>query len=244
MSLKKVSIIIPVLNEAETIEEVVCRIERLALQLEVELVIIDDGSTDGSTEIIGKLCQNERRLGIFLSSTSGKGSAVARGIEASTGDIILIHDADLEYDQTDIPKLIEPILKGETRFVLGSRTLGAGSYILDRGPENARDAALLNVGSLFLNCLFYGLYGKFLTDPQSMYKIFERRCLDGICLQSTRFDLDWELVCKFVRRGYLPLEIPVTYRGRSVKDGKKLRIWSDGCRALWAIFRYRFSKSF
>lgn len=236
------SIIVPVYNEVESLRGLIDRVERVELPVRKEFILVESGSTDGSRELVAKLAEERGYKAIFEDRPNGKGSAVVRGFEAATGDILLIQDADLEYDPNDYGDLIDPILKGKARFVLGSRHLGAGTWKIRRYDDSKWYAGILNAGSVFFNTVFYALYGVELTDPQTMYKVFRRECLKGIVWESKRFDLDWEIVCKFVRNGHIPLEVPVNYRGRSAAEGKKIKIWPDAWLALRAIVRFRVKK--
>jgi glycosyltransferase involved in cell wall biosynthesis len=234
------SIIVPVYNEAQTLREILRQVEAVSLPVSKEVVLVDSASTDGSREIVQNLCEEFGYKSVMLDACRGKGHAVTQGLQVATGQIILIQDADLEYDPRDYPQLLEPILSGKAVFVLGSRRLGLGTWKIRAYQKSPVYAWILNSGSLVLERLFGFLYGVTLTDPQSMYKIFKRECLEGLELRSQTFNLDWEIVCKFVRKGYYPLEVPVSYRGRSHAEGKKIRIWPDGWLAFKAIIEFRF----
>jgi len=243
----KVSIVIPVFNEVETIEELLRRVlEQPIPGLEKEVVIVESRSTDGTREKIQKFLMDYSHSGvkvklILQESPCGKGHAVREGLQSVTGDIILIQDGDLEYDVRDYPTLLDPILQGKAELVLGSRHLGVGHWKIRRFEENQVKSALLNLGGVFFHSFFNLLYQQRLTDPTTMYKVFRTDCLEGIVLQANRFDFDYELLGKLLRKGYQPYEVPVSYVSRSFKEGKKIRVFRDPWTWLIAIVRYRLS---
>ncbi|HAR42438.1 MAG TPA: glycosyl transferase [Bdellovibrionales bacterium] len=235
----RLSIIIPVLNEARTLPELLRRVNEIDLPVEKEIIIVDNGSTDGSRELIAASVPAVGQGRVLMTAgTRGKGAAVREGLKLATGDIILIQDADLEYSPADYPRLIEPLISRRADFVLGSRFLGVGTWKVRVLPGQPGYSFVLNLGALFLNAVFLALYRVRLTDPQTMFKVFRKSCLDGIVLQSSGFDLDWEILCKLVLAGYRPMELPVSYQARSFQQGKKIRIWADGWSALWAIIKF------
>ena len=241
-SFQLVSIIVPVFNEIKSLRQILDQIDAVRLDgLQKEIILVESGSTDGSTELCKQLATDRSYKLVIEEAPKGKGHAVREGFKHATGQIIMIQDADLEYSPTDYPELLKPIIEHKAQFVLGSRHLGAGTYKI-RSYDNVWYSRVLNVGSIVFNVLFYSLYGIVLTDPQTMYKVFHRKCLEKVHFVSNRFDLDWEIVCKFVRAGFLPMEIPVSYHGRSNSEGKKIRIWPDAYLAARAIFRFRISK--
>src|SRR3990167_7084426 len=218
MSFYKLSILIPVYNEAAYLLEILNRIEAVKIPIDREIILIESGSIDGSTEMVRRLSKERGYKAIFEDRPTGKGSAIIKGFQQVTGTIILIQDADLEYDPRDYPELLAPILKGKTKFVLGSRHSGAKTWKIRKFDDSMWYAGLLNLGSIFFNILFFLLYQLKLSDPQTMYKVFHRDCMHGIKWQSKRFDIDWEIVCKLVRLGYIPIEVPVSYCGRSIAE--------------------------
>lgn len=242
----KVSIIIPVFNEASTVRELLNRVWAQELPgFTKELVIVESNSTDGSRKIVADFTEEKKRDPspcklIFQDRPLGKGFAMREGLAAATGDIILIQDADLEYDVNDYPALLQPIADGRTAFVLGSRHLDVGWKIrhFEKSPWKS---LVLNLGGWFFHGFFNLLYGQRLTDPTTMYKVFRRECLTGLQFSANRFDFDFELLGKLIRSGFHPLEVPVSYSSRGFDQGKKVRVFRDPMTWVIAIIRYRFS---
>ena len=228
----KLTVVIPVYNECGTVEEVLKRVAKAPLRKEV--IVVDDGSDDGSREILERLSENagptdELRI-IFHARNRGKGAAVRTGIARATGDWILIQDADLEYDPRDYPMLLAPLLDGRADVVYGSRFLGGA------GQTRYFQHYLANRFLTFVTNL---LTNQNLSDMETGYKVFRRQVLDGIRLRSNRFEFEPEITAKVARSGYRIYEIPISYNSRSYREGKKIT-WVDGLKALWALFRYRF----
>ena len=240
----KVSIVIPVFNEANTVATLLQQVDDQPLPgLEKELVIVESNSTDGSRQIVQDFCRKKNsplvRL-VLQAKPQGKGNAVRTGLNVCTGDIVIIQDADLEYDVRDYPLLLQPLLDGRTEFVLGSRHLAAGHWKVRHFIDQRLLAFILNLGGVFFNGLFNLLYGQKLTDPTTMFKVFRRDCLKHFQLVSNWFDFDYELLGKLIRSGFLPLEVPVSYQSRSFRGGKKIRVFQDPPTWVWAIIRFRF----
>ena len=236
----RLSVVLPVYNEAKTIRRVLEALDSKKIPgMEIEVVVVESRSTDGSREIVGEY---ERRPGfqvVYQDRPRGKGFAVREGLLRATGEIALIQDADLEYDFLDYEVLLSPILSGRAAFVLGSRH--SGDWKIRRfGRYFLADA--MNLAHWGLVWLINRLYGQSMTDPFTMYKVFRRDCLYGIDFECDRFDFDVELVCKLLRKGYTPLEIPVNYQARSFAEGKKVRIFRDPLTWIKAILKYRFCR--
>jgi glycosyltransferase involved in cell wall biosynthesis len=243
----KLSIIMPVYNEVVTLEEIIQRVRAVDLTvnedgrnplfdspitLEREIVIIDDGSTDGTRAILDRWqaeAAGDLQI-IYHLRNGGKGAALRTGFEHATGDIFVIQDADLEYDPRDYIKLLEPILEGRTPVVYGSRFLG--------GPRSAMSLThtLGNKGVTWLTNL---LYGTILSDMETCYKCFRRDVIANVPLHSRRFEIEPELTAKILKRGYSIFEVPISYNGREFHEGKKLT-WRDGFSAILTLIRYRF----
>ncbi len=223
----KTSIIMPVYNERRTIEEIVRRV--LALPLELEILIVDDASSDGTSEILAGFADARIRI-VQHPRNRGKGAAIRTAIPLATGDVIVIQDADLEYDPAQIPVLLDPIEKGLADVVYGSRFLG--------GPHRVHLFwhFVANQALTFLSNLLNNLN---LTDMETCYKCFRRELLQSIRLRSDRFGFEPEVTAKLARRHARFYEVPISYYGRDYSEGKKIR-WIDGLSALLAIVRFRF----
>ncbi len=238
----KLSIIMTVYNEHNTIEQLLKKVEQVRIKgIKKEIIIVESNSTDGSREIVKKYDKKKGIKTIYEDKPQGKGHAVKEGIKNSTGDIILIQDADLEYDVNDYKELLQPILKGKTQFVLGSRHLNIGSWKIRKFSKEPIKGFVVNICARGLDIIFNILNFVWLTDPQTMYKVFTRSSIKGIKFKANHFDWDWEIVTKLIKRGYKPIEIPVNYKSRSTAEGKKIKFIKDGFRNLWSIIRYRFS---
>jgi glycosyltransferase involved in cell wall biosynthesis len=240
----KLSLIIPVYNEAATAEVLLEQVLALELPgIEKEIVIVESGSTDGTTEIVKRFEGREGVRIVFEAAPHGKGAAVRRGLALVTGDIIAIQDADLEYSVSEYPRLLEPLLKKEADTVFGSRLLSSPERWQFRSFTGREQAygLVVNLGSAMCTQLFNLLYGTRLTDGATMFKIFDKAALAGLELKSNAFDYDWEISAKVARRGMRFVELPVSYVARSRAQGKKIRFWRDAPRVVWAIVKYRFS---
>jgi hypothetical protein len=237
---ERLSVVLPAFEEAQTVRQVIEAVLAKPLRIEKELIIVESGSRDGTREIVREY---EGRPGVKVlleSEPRGKGHAVRTGLAACTGSIVLIQDADLEYDLDDYDALLEPILQGRSSFVLGSRTLGAGDWKVRRFAHGAAAGLLLNLAQVGFAKTFNLLYQQRTTDVNTMFKVFRRACLDGVSLESDGFELDIELVCKLVLAGHAPLEVPVNYVARDFSQGKKIRFLRDAWPGYSAFFKYRF----
>ncbi len=246
MTLSRLSIILPAFNEASTIERVLSEVcAQPVCNLERELIVVESNSSDGTRERIRQFMAAHPAHPIVLIEQSralGKGNAVRAGLARATGDIVLIQDGDLEYDFGDYPALLRPIVEGDASLVLGSRHLSAGSWKIRKFESHPIKAAFINFGGILFHAYFNLLYGQRLTDPTTMFKVFRRTCIENVHLEANRFDFDFELLGKLLRRGYRAFEVPVSYRSRSFKEGKKIRIFRDPFTWLRAITKYRFSR--
>ncbi|MFN2623019.1 MAG: glycosyltransferase family 2 protein [Chthoniobacterales bacterium] len=236
-----ISVLIPVLNEAATIATVVDSALRLEFEgAQVEVVIVESNSTDGSREIVQGYAKHPRVTCIFEDKPKGKGHATRLALDHARGDVFVIQDADLEYDFEDYHSLIEPIVRGREAFTLGSRHGGRNRWKLRRFTRPFL-TKLYNIAHVAVTAYINMLFSLRLRDPQTMFKVFRSDCIEGIEFFSNYFDFDYELLLKIVRKGYKPLEIPVNYRSRSHAEGKKFRMWRDGPLGLWMITKLRFA---
>ena len=228
----KLSILIPAYNESKTILGIIKRIQNVDLgEIEKELIIIDDFSTDGTREIL-KSMEDDKIKDLFSEKSFGKGHSIVKGMNFATGDLIIIQDADFEYNPDDYPKLLRPILDGRTNVVYGSRFLG----------NNQIPKTKFYFGNKFLSLLTSVLYFSKITDMETCYKVFKREIVKGMKIKSKRFGLEPELTSKILNRGNKIIEIPISYNPRSVLQGKKIKP-IDGLKAILTLFIFRFSKN-
>jgi glycosyltransferase involved in cell wall biosynthesis len=236
------TVVVPVFNEGGTVREALDRL--LAKQIpgiKFEIVIVESNSTDGSRDIVLGYKADARVKLILEDTPRGKGHAVRAGLARATGDIILIQDADLEYDIDDYEVLLVPIVTGRQTFVLGSRH-GSGGWAIRQFDDQPLHAFVMNLAHWTFTLMINAALGIWLNDPFTMYKVFRRDCLEGLTFESNRFDFDWELLMKLVRKGHRPIEIPVSYKSRSFKEGKKVSMIRDPLTWLRAVVKYRFVK--
>jgi glycosyltransferase involved in cell wall biosynthesis len=223
------SVVMPAFNEIDTIEEIVRRV--LAVPLRLELIVVDDCSTDGTRDTLGRL-QPELGFTLLLQPRNlGKGAALRRGFEAVRGDLVVVQDADLEYSPEEFPELIELICEGRADVVYGSRFLGRHRVFLFTHYA----------GNRLLTFLTNVLYNTMLTDMETCYKVMRTEVLRSMSLRSDGFGIEPELTAKIFKRDYRVYEVPITYDGRGYDEGKKIS-WRDGVVALWVLLRYRFTE--
>lgn len=237
---KILSIIMPIYNEVATVRAAIERV--LAKQIDnihIKLIVVESNSTDGSRAIVQSYEGHERVKVILQERPLGKGNAVRAGIEHVDGDIVLIQDADDEYDIDDYDALLEPLLTGEAAFVLGARH-GGGAWKMRRFTDQPVTGIIMNLGHRVFATLLNVVYLQRMKDPFTMYKVFRADCLRGIKFECDRYDFDIELVIKLIKNGFTPVEIPVNYRSRSFNEGKKVDVLRDPITWLRAIFRLRF----
>lgn len=222
------SVVMPVYNERETVEGMIARV--LAVPMRLELIVVDDGSKDGTTEILREL-QTKQSFKLFHKENGGKGSALRRGFQEVKGDLVVIQDADTEYSPEEFPELIELICQGRADVVYGSRFLGRHRVFLFTHY----------LGNLFLTFLTNVLYNTMLTDMETCYKAMRVEVLRSFKLESNGFGIEPEMTAKIFKRGYRVYEVPITYDGRGYDEGKKIT-WRDGVVAFWVLLKYRFTE--
>jgi len=227
---RKLSVIVPVYNERNTVAEVLRRIRAVDLPVDREVIVVDDGSTDGTRGVLSQLGDSTVRV-VLHPHNRGKGAAIRTGLAHVTGDLVLIQDADLEYDPEDWPRLLAPVLKGRAEVVYGSRFTGERRNMLFTHW----------LGNRFLSVVTNVLYNTTLSDMETCYKLFTTRVLDGIVIEADRFDFEPEITAKLLRRGIRIYEVPVSYAGREFHEGKKIT-WRDGLVALWVLVKHRFRR--
>ena len=224
----KLSVIMPVYNERATLAMMVERV--LAVPLEIELICVDDGSRDGSREVLNQLGSKYPQLRAFLQPVNrGKGAALRRGIAEATGDFVVIQDADLEYDPAEYPQLLEPLLAGKADVVYGSRFMGGGPHRVLYFWHSVGNWLLTLVSNCFTNIN--------LSDMETCYKMFRREVIQAIPIEEDRFGFEPEITVKVARRKLRIYEVGISYSGRTYEEGKKIG-WKDGVRAFYCLFKY------
>ena len=225
----KLSIVIPIYNERETLETLVAKVN--AADYEKEIILIDDFSTDGTRELLKNFEGKENFQVLYHNRNQGKGAALRTGFSNVTGDIIIIQDADLEYNPADYPILIEPILDGRADVVYGSRFLGGPHRVLFFWHS---------IGNMFLTTLSNMFTNVNLTDMETGYKVFTKKVNDTLSFKCNRFGFEPEFTAKVAKNNFRIYEVPISYNGRDYSEGKKIT-WKDGFAAIWYIFKFRFT---
>jgi len=224
----KLSVIIPVYNEVKNIAEIIKRVQ--ATKLANEIIIVDDGSSDGTRDLLQKINRKKKVRVILHEKNQGKGAAVVSGMHAAKGDVLLIQDADLEYDPRDYPILLKPIEEGLADVVYGSRFLGAAHRVTMFWHQVAN-----NMLTLMTNIL----YDSILTDMETGYKVFRRKVIEGMTIKAKSFNFEPEFTAKILKRKYRIFEVPITFNPRDYSDGKKIKL-HDAFEAVWTLIKYRF----
>ncbi len=224
--MNKLSIVIPVYNEKNYILEVLRRVK--AVDIDKEIIMVDDCSTDGTREILKELAAQGEKV-IFHEKNMGKGAALRTGFRNVTGDFVIVQDADLEYDPDDYPKLLAPILKGKADVVYGSRFTG----------EHRNMFFHHWIGNKFLTLMTDILYNTTISDMETCFKLFRADIIKGVDIRSNRFNFEPEITAKILKKGIRIYEVPISYTGREFSEGKKIS-WVDGVSALWTLIKYRF----
>jgi len=237
---EKLSIVLPVYNEARYVADVIEAVLVKPLKIDRELIVVESNSTDGTRAIVERFKGRPGVRLIFEDRPRGKGHAVRTGLAHVTGTIVLIQDADFEYDIDDYDALLEPLLQHKTSFVLGSRSLGLDDWKVRKYDATPVRGLILNLGQLLFARTYSVLYQQRVTDVNTMFKVFRSECLDGLDLKSNGFELDIELACKLARNGHSPMEVPVNYVARGFAEGKKIRFWRDAVPSYASLFLHRF----
>jgi glycosyltransferase involved in cell wall biosynthesis len=230
-AVRKLSVVVPVFNERNTLVEILRRMRQVRLPegIDREIIVVDDGSSDGTREVLSQLGDSTVRV-VLHRENRGKGAAVRTGFEHATGDFVLVQDADLEYDPDDWPKLLNPVLRGKARVVYGSRFTG----------ERRNMMFMHWVGNRFLSLCTNLLYNTTLSDMETCYKLIDRSLVDELQLRSDKFDIEPEITAKILKRKIRIYEVPISYTGREYDEGKKIT-WRDGFSALSTLVKYRFT---
>ncbi|MDD4353421.1 MAG: glycosyltransferase family 2 protein [Candidatus Nanoarchaeia archaeon] len=230
----KLSIIIPIYNEDKTLEKIIKKISDVKLKIKKEIILIDDGSHDKSREILKKYSKKKGFKVILKKQNEGKGAAVITGLKASKGDILLIQDADLEYEPKDYPKLLIPLLENKAKVVYGSRFKSNKGHLKD----DKLTYSLHTIGNRFLTGFTNFLYNSNLTDMETCYKVFTREVYNKLNLKSKRFEFEPEITSKILKNNFKIIEVPINYYSRGFKEGKKITI-IDGLKAVYYLLKFK-----
>lgn len=229
----KLSVVMPIFNEGNTLREVIARV--LAVPLDLELICVDDGSTDGSREMLAEVAASHSQVRVLLQPKNmGKGAALRRGIQEANGDFVIIQDADLEYDPDEYPILLEPLLQGKADVVYGSRFLGGGPHRVLYFWHFVANWTLTFISNCLTNIN--------LSDMETCYKVFRREVIQSIPIEEDRFGFEPEITVKVAKRHLRIYEVGISYWGRTYEEGKKIG-WKDGVRALWCLLKYSLKGS-
>jgi len=229
----KLSVVMPVYNEQPTLQEVITRV--LAVPFDLELICVDDGSTDGSGEILTQMQSRHPQVRALIQPRNmGKGAALRRGIQEATGDFVLIQDADLEYDPSDYPALLRPLIEGKADVVYGSRFLGTGPHRVLYFWHSVANWILTAISNMLTNMN--------MTDMETCYKVFRREVIQSIPLEEDRFGFEPEITVKIAKRRLRVYEVGISYWGRTYEEGKKIA-WQDGVHALFCLLKYSLAES-
>jgi glycosyltransferase involved in cell wall biosynthesis len=230
----KLSIIMPCYNEINTIEAILRKVNEVELPFEREIIIVDDGSSDGTRDFLARIDGTDNVRVILHQQNQGKGAALRTGFQNATGNIIIIQDADLEYEPQEYPKLLTPILDGKADVVYGSRFVGGESHRVLYFWHSLGNKFLTMLSNMFTNLN--------LTDMEVCYKVFKREVLAAITLEENRFGFEPEFTAKIARQDFVIYEVGISYYGRTYAEGKKIN-WKDGVRAIYVIVKYGLFKS-
>src|SRR5437588_8513299 len=225
---KLLTVIVPVYNERNTVLEILRRMRLVELPVDREIIVVDDGSTDGTDKVLGAVEDSTVRM-LRHPHNQGKGAAIRTGLAAARGDLVLIQDADLEYDPNDWPRLLEPVLLGKAKVAYGTRF-----------SLSSRDSVRRRLGSSALSLLTAALYRERVSDVETCYKLIDREVLESLDLQADRFDVEPEVTAKLLKGQHHIYEVPISYRRRRLAEGRKF-VWNDGLRAAWTLVRLRFT---
>jgi glycosyltransferase involved in cell wall biosynthesis len=228
----KLSVVIPVYNEEKTLPQIVRRVLAVDMGMEKQLILVDDASRDGSADVVRRLAgEIPGCKGLYHEVNRGKGAALRTGFAAADGDIVVVQDADLEYDPRDLPSILRPIVDGHADVVFGSRFLGGGPHRVEYFWHYVANRGLTTLSNMMTDLN--------LTDMEVCYKAFRKPVLDTIRLRENRFGFEVEITAKVARGKWRVYEVPISYYGRTYAEGKKIT-WRDGFQALWCILKYRF----